>query len=53
MRTLTVGSDSLLELALEAADGYLIESVGETVVLWSGHRSQASVAAIGVPMSDE
>jgi hypothetical protein len=53
VRTLTVGSDSLLELALEAADGYLIESVGETVVLWSGHRSQASVAAIGVPMSDE
>ncbi len=51
-RTLIVGSDSVLELALEAADGYLIESVGETVVMWSGHRDHSSVAAIGVPMSD-
>lgn len=51
-RSLTVGSDSLLELALESADGYLIESVGETVVLWSGRREHASVAAIGVPISD-
>ena len=52
VRSFTVGSDSVLELALEDADGYLIESVGETVVMWSGHREQSSVAAIGVPLSD-
>lgn len=52
VRSLTVGSDSVLELALEDADGYLIESVGETVVMWSGHRGRSSVAAIGIPLSD-
>ena len=52
MRTLIVESDSVLELALEKADGYLVESVGETVVLWSGHRDNSSTAAIGVPMTD-
>jgi len=52
VRTLVVASDSLVELALVAADGYLIESVGETVVMWSGHRDHSSSAAIGVPISD-
>jgi len=50
--TVIVDSDSVLELGLETADGYLVESVGETVVMWSGHRDSSSAAAIGVPMSD-
>ena len=48
----SVEPDTVLELALETADGYLVESVGETVVMWSGRRGEASTAAIGVAVSD-
>lgn len=53
LRSIVLEADSVLELAIEQADGYLVESVGEAVVLWSSHRDSASSAAIGVPLFDE
>ena len=52
VRSIELDADTVIELSIEAADGYLIESVGETVVMWSGHRDTASTAALGVPIVD-
>lgn len=49
---LTVDPDTVTELALADGTGYLVESVGETVVLWTAKRPQSSSAAMGIPIFD-
>lgn len=51
-RTLEIEVDGVVETPIAVADGYLIESVGPIVVLWSSTRGSASTAAIGVPLGD-
>lgn len=51
-RELTVDADDVIELGLEQADGYLIESTGPVVVLWTSRTDSGSTLAIGVPISD-
>lgn len=45
-------ADSVIEVALDFADGYLIESTDPLVALWSAQRGEAISVAIGVPLSD-
>ena len=45
-------ADSVIEVALDFADGYLIESTDPLVALWSVQRGEAISVAIGVPLSD-
>lgn len=52
VRDLTVQSDDVVELALEQADGYLIESSSPVVVMWVARTGLGTSAAIGVPLSD-
>lgn len=52
VRTVPVRSDSVVEIGLEAADGYLIESTSPVVVLWASRGASGSSAAIGVPLGD-
>ena len=52
IRNLEIEVDAVVETPIAVADGYLIESVGPIVVLWSSTRRSASTAAIGVPLSD-
>jgi hypothetical protein len=51
--TLPVESGTVLELALDAADGYLIESTGPSVVSWTANRGGGFALAGGVALSDE
>lgn len=52
-RELVVPSDQVVELALEMADGYLIEATSPVVVMWTARSASAASAAIGVPIEDE
>ncbi len=52
IRELPVPSDGILELTLEPADGYLIESTSPVVALWVASTGSATAAAIGVPIED-
>ena len=52
VRTLEIEVDAVVETPIWVADGYLIESFGPVVVLWSSSRGSASTAAIGVPLND-
>ena len=51
--TIPVESGELVELALDSADGYLVESAGPSVVLWTATRGGSASMAIGVPLLDE
>lgn len=51
--TLAVESGTALELALDSADGYLIESTGPSVVSWSADRGGGFALAGGVALVDE
>jgi hypothetical protein len=53
VRSLALPSDQLVELALEMADGYLIESTVPVVAMWTGRSASAASASIGVPLTDE
>ena len=48
-----VESSAVVELALDSANGYLIESTGPSVVLWTATRGESLSMAIGVPVLDE
>lgn len=52
IRELPVPSDGILELTLEPADGYLIESTTPVVAMWVARPGSAVSAAIGVPIDD-
>lgn len=52
VRDYQVPSDGMLEIGLEAADGYLIESTSPIVVLWTARTGAGSSLAIGVPLDD-
>ncbi len=52
VRELPVLSDGIVELALEPADGYLIESTSPIVVMWIAATGSATAAALGVPIQD-
>lgn len=45
-----LGAESLLELELEPAVGYLVESTGPTVVVWMAERQGAAALAAAVPI---
>lgn len=53
VRDLALPSDQLVQVALEVADGYLIESTSPVVVMWTGRSASALSASIGVPLADE
>ena len=53
VRDISLPSDQVVELALEMADGYLVESTSPVVVLWAGRSPSAASLAMGVPLSDE
>jgi hypothetical protein len=53
LRELVVAADDVIELGLEPADGYLIESTGPVVVLWTAQIESGGSLAIGVPLADE
>lgn len=53
VRDLALPSDQMVELALEVADGYLIESTSPVVVMWIGRSASDVSASIGVPLADE
>jgi hypothetical protein len=44
-----LGAESLLEIDLGAAVGYVVESAGPTVVMWMAERQGAGAVAVGVP----
>lgn len=52
VRDLSLQSDDVVELALEQADGYLIESTSPVVVIWVARTGVGTAAAIGVPLDD-
>lgn len=52
IRELPLQSDGILELTLEAADGYLVESTTPIVAMWVASTGTARSAAIGVPIDD-
>lgn len=52
IRDLPVLSDGILEVTLETADGYLIESTTPIVAMWVASTGTARSAAIGVPIED-
>lgn len=52
VRTIELSADALIELALESADGYLIESTSPIAALWTARREPAGSASIGVPLGD-
>ena len=52
IRELPVPSDGILELTLEPADGYVIESTSPVVALWVASTGSATAAAIGVPIEN-
>jgi hypothetical protein len=51
--TLPVESGTAVELGLDAADGYLVESTGPSVVSWAAVRDGALALAGGVAIPDE
>lgn len=53
VRVFNLEADGVLEIGLEAADGYLIESSGPIVAMWVASRGNTGIAAMGVPISDE
>ena len=53
VRDLALPSDQVVEMVLEVADGYLIESTSPVVVLWTGSVPSAASLAVGVPLADE
>jgi hypothetical protein len=52
-RTIDVESDAIVEIGLESADGYLIESTSPVAVLWSAQREGGVLLTTGVPIFDE
>lgn len=52
IRELPIPSDGVLELTLETADGYLIESTSPIVAMWIARTGSATGAAMGVPIDD-
>lgn len=52
LRELVVAADDVVELGLEPADGYLIESTGPVVVLWTARTEAGGSLAMGVPLAD-
>jgi hypothetical protein len=52
-RVFNLMSESTLEIGLEQADGYLVESTGPITVLWTSQREGSGSASIGVPIIDE
>ena len=52
VRAINLPADSVVEIALETADGYLIESTGPIVAMWVNRRDGAGIAAMGVPILD-
>ncbi len=52
VRAINLPADSVVEIALETADGYLIESTGPIVAMWVTRRVGAGIAAMGVPILD-
>ena len=53
VRDIPLPSDQVVELVLEVADGYLIESTSPVVVLWTGRLPSATSLAMGASLSDE
>lgn len=52
VRSLPLPSDSVVEIGLEPADGYLIDSTSPVVVLWASRAASGGSVAIGVPLDD-
>ena len=52
VRNVDLPADGVVEIGLEIADGYLIESTGPIVALWIATRGNAGTAAMGVPILD-
>jgi hypothetical protein len=52
VRTIDLPADGVVEIGLETADGYLIESSGPIVAMWVASRDNAGIAAMGVPILD-
>ena len=50
IRDLLVPSDGVAELALQSADGYLVESTAPVVVMWVATSPVGGSAAMGVPL---
>ena len=50
VRVINLAADGVVEIGLETADGYLIESSGPIVAMWIARRGNAGIAAIGVPI---
>jgi hypothetical protein len=50
--TFDLPSDGVVEIALVASDGYLIESSQPMIVMWAGQGGGTRVAAMGVPILD-
>ena len=52
VRSIDLPADGVVEIGLEIADGYLIESSGPIVAMWVARRDNAGIAAMGVPILD-
>ncbi len=52
VRAINLPADSVIEIALETADGYLIESTGPIVAMWVTRSDGVGIAAMGVPILD-
>lgn len=51
-RDLALASDGVVQVALERADGYLIESTSPIVVLWTARSEAGHTLAMGAPLDD-
>lgn len=51
-RVYDVPSDGVVQISLEMADGYLVESTGPIVVSWTASRPGASMLSSGFPLID-
>lgn len=47
-----LGAEDVVEILVDPADGYLVESTGPIVVLWVIERQGAAAFSIGVPLPD-
>ncbi len=50
--TVNVAAEGVVEIALDGADGYLVDSAVPVVVLFSGSGESTGALAIGVPVTD-
>lgn len=52
VRSYELGGDEVLEVVIDSAGGYLIESTGPVVVAWTALRAAAVSVSMGVPIPD-